>query len=252
MDIPARILRIFRISKICPATLFRTNIKNSGLGLWLGVAGLVIWSGSSGFANTIDFTTATIGPTGTLQFGGATVTTGNDVGVVSLPAMVTGVGLGSGTIGSPGTVDRIQTLSGVVRESLSITVPGIIDSITVVPFFTVTGPNDSVFIPFDISLPIPSGFLPVNDTAPRTIVFPQPVFAFSTVDLGLIQDFPLALEAYLQEHPTATLDFGFTVTSLTFSPTAAVPDPASTLAELGCSFLLLGTVRRFWSRRRVT
>ena len=180
-------------------------------------------------AKTIVFDDLNRGPASVLQVGDVTITAGPyDSGVTSMPATLANVGLGSATLGSAGAVDRVQDESGFSRESLSLTALGPINSVTVAPFFNVVGSSESVFVPFDISFETPPQFstvyLHVTDASPIILnMNVLPIGDTSVLGLGLQQDFGFEVAAYLHDHPGATIDFGFTITSLDY--TALVPEP---------------------------
>ena len=184
-------------------------------------------------AATIVFDDLNRGPVSVLQIGDATISAGTfDFGVTSAPATLANVGLGSGTLESAGTVDRVQDANGFTRESLALSVPGSINSVTLVPFFNVVGSTESVFVPFDVSLEAPQvgiAFLHITDASPFVLNLANdfPANDLSMVSLGLEQDFGDELAAFLHDHPGTTIDFGFAIKSLDY--TALVPEPGTSL-----------------------
>jgi len=206
---------------------------------------LLLISHTRSSATTIDFTNITGGPVGTLQIGGVTISSGASGTVTSTPATVTGQGLGSSTIGQTWSVDRVQTLNDYTREALQMTVNGAFQSFSLTPYFTVLGANQSDFLPFDISLTgntFPTIFL--TQTSAVTDIFSfDGLNAPSTMELGLIADFGNpAVVSYLQQHPNATAQFGFTIDAVTFAPGANVADGGATagwMLTVACSVLIL-------------
>jgi hypothetical protein len=210
---------------------------------------LILFPGAHAVAVTIDFTDMNRGPSDPLQIDGVTISGGTYFGldVGSVPATALGVGLGSATIGSPGTVDRIQTEgSPYLRESLSLTVAGSINSVTITPYFSIIGSNETIFLPFDVSV----YFAGTNPTAPYHTVSSDNPISFgpfgsisSTLEIGLQSDFgniPVIL--YLHEHPGATAQFGFSIGSLDYTP-ADVPE-VSTVTLFGIGLVGIGLLRR--------
>jgi hypothetical protein len=228
-------------------------------GRLLGLIAAVVLAGVSARAVTVDFTAANMGPAPTIQYGGVTITNGFSGGPLpSIPTMVAGVGLGSSTYGNPGTVDRVQSSSDggyVTRESLRLSVSGVMTSLVLDAYCTIQGSNQNIFVTFDISID-PS----TTDGSPggRRYYFAQdapmfiniiasgPVYA---IDAGLIADFGNEyIREYIRTHPGTVFEFGYTIKSLTYTPTAqaGVPDGGNAVALFGgaCGALFLFHRRR--------
>jgi hypothetical protein len=214
-------------------------------------------------AVTIDFTALDLGPSAVLQYGGVTITDGGGQfgpSSPSIPTMVAGIGLGSSALGSAGTLDRVQAGFGYIsRESLRLSVDGNITSVVVDPYYFIRGSNEKPpSIYFDIS--VAGGFLfyAHGNEAPVTITFTGlssyhlPV---TYIELGLIADFGNEpIWQYEIYHPGTVFEFGYSITSLTYTPRAAgsVPDGGATLAMLApiCVILCLVYRRREIPRPR--
>src|SRR4051812_28461215 len=100
--------------------------------------GLFVVSASlPAYAETIDFTSITLGPENIIRVGGVTVQ-GDDGAFVSTLA---GQGLGLSGVGSDGSVDALVTWTAdsttVQRDGrLTVAVDGVINSITLQAFYT--------------------------------------------------------------------------------------------------------------------
>jgi hypothetical protein len=135
------------------------------------------------------------------------------------------------------------------REGLTLSVAGKIDSITLVPHFSVVGVADNIFLPFDIS------FLAHDTGSTEYVDYTTPMSATaltinftpgelpSSLDLGLLsaQGDSVYVQTYLSQHgfPDVRFDFGFTIESMQYTPVVA-PEPG-TLAlgglALTCAFI---------------
>jgi hypothetical protein len=208
---------------------------------------LIVFSGVNALAVIVDFTDMDRGPSNSLQIGDVTISGGSyfifDVG--SMPATVSGTGLGSATIGAFGTVDRIENITGYMRESLRLSVSGSLNSITITPYFEVVGSKDDIFLPFDISYYLGSN--PVGTTyrtimSSSSIVLNFPFMEAGSVSIGLQSGFGNPeVGLYLAQHPGATVEFGFAITSLDYTP--AVPE-TSTVILFGVGLAGIGLLRR--------
>lgn len=225
-------------------------MKTKSLAVSLSLLGLtILFSRARALAEIVDFTDMDRGPSTTLQVNGVTISPGtfpNDVG--SMPATVSGIGLGSATIGAFGTVDRIQDITGYMRESLQLSVSGSLNSISITPYFEVVGSKEPIFLSFDISYYL--GSLGMGGPTYNTISSSSPIVLnlaftgpFDRFHIGLQSDFGNpAIQVYLSEHPGATVQFGFAITSLDYTP-AGVPE-ASTVMLFGIGLAGLGLLLR--------
>lgn len=204
------------------------------------------------FGVTIDFTDLDRAPSDVLQIGGVTISAGptqalKPTGLGSLPCTAQGVGLGSSTIGDGGMIDRIQREDApFVREALSLSVDGHMESIVITPFFRIVDSTDPIFIAFDGSI---SGVSRENGgffsylalTSPATITIPAR--GSNSIEMGLVADFGNeAINYYIYTHPGSVAQFGYSINSLTYTPNASVADTgASTLPLLlcGCAALFV-------------
>jgi hypothetical protein len=215
----------------------------------------------------VDFTQVTYGPSSTLIIGGVTVTSStifNPVGSSSI-STVEGIGLGVGTLAANGSIDRLMelTITGEhwlatgrdVRETpLTLTVDGEITAVTIQPHFTFTGPNApaplpefiigyNTFTPGWTSVPM---FQYVDVDSPRTFQFPlhpEMPGPTSIVDLGVYDDFDwtrIILTDYMRQQglTSVTAQFGFSITSVEYTP-RSVPEPGTlSLLAIGAFCLL--------------
>ena len=209
---------------------------------------------------TVEFGDTNRAPSGSLLIGGVTLSGTDFFGsAIGQPATAFGIGAGSATLGAIGTIDRQQHYSAgngysysFVREGLSLGVDGEISSITILPYFSILGSGESLFLPFDISYyPHNTGgntalsYWTLTSPDPLQINF-QPGERPSLVDLGLISDFGNTpgffpyLEA--QGFPDITFEFGYSIKSIDYTP-MSVPEP-SPLAIVGLGLLGLLAARR--------
>jgi hypothetical protein len=195
-------------------------------------------------AATVYFDDLNRGPSDMLQIGGVTITGSTLSGWGSSPlpgqaATASGIGLGNSLMGPVVSVDREEAYSGgqggiINREGLYLSVEGMIESITIKPYFTNLMSAELVFLTFDISYyqfstaqPLPFVCRPVNSSEPVTFMFPggyQP----SAIDLGLVAGAGSQpyFSQYLSVHPDADFLFGYTIQSLTYTP---VPEPGAAI-----------------------
>lgn len=219
---------------------------------------------------SVSFADADRGPTNFLQIG-------NDItvsqwGNFGLPATVAGVGLGSAVVGPAGSIDQIYHYSsGAIWPDtgtqgsdggLSISVLGRIDSITILPYFTVLGSSDQVqlafpmeffggtvpqpfYVYFDPSNPGPIT-IPINQTATMP-TDPSQLGWLGKLDCDIGNDsgpVSIAFTNYRdQNSPDETFEFGFSILSLNYTP---IPEPA-TGDLLGAS--MLGLLLGRWNRK---
>jgi hypothetical protein len=223
-------------------------MKTKSLAALLSLLALIVFSTADALAVTIDFTDMDRGPSETLQVDGVTISPGTAFGDdgSSMPATVAGIGLGSATIGSAGALDRIQDITGFMRESLSLMVSGSIHSVSITPFFSIVGSKEQIFLPFDISWSFFGSGGPIYrtlDSDSPTGIGIHPSLNIDTIQVGLQSDFGNpAVQLYLSEHPDATVQFGYSITSLNYTP-AGVPE-TSTVMLFAIGLAGIGLLRR--------
>lgn len=217
-------------------------------------------------AVTVSFDDANRAPSDLLQIEGVTIT-GDQVATVS------GTGLGSGVLGSLGSVDRVMHYSAGQMfpdrsqngssdwawEGLQLSVDGHIDSVTVQPYFSVVGSAASVSLPFEMSL-LKGGnglsgtsYQLVDPSQIQPVVFNFPDsedFWVSSLTLQPTSDFGQEmhfLDYRRQNSEEQTFMFGFTIKSLDYTPdtSLAVPEPNTTL------FMCLGLLGLLFARRKL-
>jgi hypothetical protein len=205
-------------------------------------------------ADTITFSDVDRSPSNPLVIGDVTISSG--LWGDGLPATVSDVGLGSALLGSFGVVDRIERYNGsspsseamrisMVRESLSLSmVNGTIDSVTIVPYFTVLE-GAPVQLPFEILSN--EFYFTLDPTNPNPLTIPY--FHRTGFSLGVVGDFGEEphFRQYLSDngYPDVTFDYGFTVLSMDYTPNN-VPDPGSSLLLLGTGLVGLRAWRTRW------
>jgi hypothetical protein len=227
-------------------------MKTKSSAVSFSLLAILIFSAANALAVTVDFTDMDRGPSETLQIDGVTISKGTyfDPDVGSMPATASGIGLGSGTIGSLGTVDRIQDITGYMRESLSLKVSGSINSVSITPYFSVVGSKEDIFLPFDLSYvigPLTTGgptYVTLSDSSPFVLNLSF-VGPYDRLQIGLQSDFGNpAVQIYLSQHPDATVQFGFTITSLNYTPDG-VPETSTVM------LFAIGLVSIAWLRRKI-
>ena len=210
---------------------------------------------SSSQALVINFDDASYGPSETLDINGVSISTfGAPDGQ---PATVSGYGLGSSMIGPIYSVDRLEsynssTLLPSLREGLSFSVDGIINSITILPYFSIMDSGETTQLPFEI------GFTPIYENAITFIhylgvdpadqslltinLYNDDIFQVHSLDITITSDFGefLYFRDYLEEHPDpVTFQYGFIVKSLDYTPTYPTPEPSIVLFFVVCLLALI-------------
>lgn len=226
---------------------------------------LVVLCSSNAEAILVDFTQVTRAPSDALVIDGVTITGSpgfNGIGASSI-STVEGIGLGVGGLAPSGSLDRLIELNvtedfpGTGRDvrdvPLTLTVDGEITALTILPYFTFLGPNapepmDRFLMAYN-TFTVGATSVPqiqyVDVGSPTTFHFPirfdpeSPLpGAKSILDLGAYDDWDatrIGLYYYAKEHglTSVTAQFGFSITSLEYTP-RLVPEPATV------GFLLVG------------
>jgi hypothetical protein len=218
----------------------------------------ILSASTPALATTIDFTAVTMGAANTLLIDGITVT-GDGGALVSTAA---GQGLGLVGVGLNASIDRVLHWeqgafpnggSGASDGTLSFAVDGTITAFTFMPFVTIVeGPQPTTLPGFEMSYVAPVagltadrsylGLLPTTRFDPVTVTFRPDRLPFALTGIGLISDSGQAnyFSQYMHDagFPSATIQFGFSILSMDYTPTQAAPEPA-TLALLIPAALLL-------------
>jgi hypothetical protein len=214
---------------------------------------------TSASAALVDFTTLNRLPQGTLVIDGVTVS-GDDGALV---ATEFGRGLGLAGVGSSASIDRslswtsgssVGDVSAQSRDGeLTLSVDGMINSLTILPYMLIEGPEAATFPQFEMSYrPLVTG-----EISTRTQTTLQPfaplIFTFRPdrspsviADVGLFSDFgqyPFFLDYRTAfGNPESTIMFGFSIISLDYTPAfqsspLATPEPTTLLLLGPCVFL---------------
>jgi hypothetical protein len=230
----------------------------------LTAAGLFAVPHSAG-ATFVDFTAATRGPANSMVIDGVTVA-GDEGALVST---MCGEGLGLVGVGFNSAIERILWWdegdefdhgAGQVRDGeLSLSVDGTINSFTILPFMKILdGPQPDTLPGFEMSYrpwypdqattDYSNAMKPTDPPTPVTFTFrqdrPLPV---QIRDIGLYSDFGQYI--YFSEYrtkynnPASTIQFGFSILSIDYTPTQPVPEP-------GTLTLLVPAALALWQRRR--
>lgn len=210
-----------------------------------------VFAATASLAITVRFDDEDRGPTDTLQIVGVTVSGETWWDAAGLPETVLGAGLGSTLVGTNTSVDRLMHFpSGGyapdidVREGLALSVDPMfkIDSVTIAPCFW--GSLGPVQLPFQICVyPERRLFGPdwinLTDNYPTSITYTD-LFGkgnYSSFVINLVQNQSLVagFYPYLEANgfPEVTFQFGFTITSVDYSP---IPEPG-TVWVLGVGLL---------------
>jgi hypothetical protein len=213
--------------------------------------GLFVVSASlPAYAETIDFTSITLGPENIIRVGGVTVQ-GDDGAFVST---VAGQGLGLSGVGSDGSVDALVTWTAdsttVQRDGrLTVAVDGVINSITLQAFYTeLEGPvveGVHVFtvgeFPHATGLGSTINLFTVTPEQPFTLTYKSNQLPFSVSDLGIFQNIDADLSNYRNLYPdgAGTILFGFSIVALDYTPTQGVPEPGALALLAPAAFVLL-------------
>lgn len=234
--------------------------RNFTIANWLAL--ICIFLNGSANAITVYFDNANRGPSDTLQIGGITISGLTPWGPTGQPATVAGAGLGSATVGPINSVDwQVHFAQGSfgdtsVSEGLRFSVDGVINSITIVPYYSLLGSEEPLQFSFPIMIdPRTFGSGGVTYLSPdwfnAATPYPSEItynWAFrngdiSSFDINLIPASEwgtpnVILYDYLAANnfPDATFQFGFTIESLDYTP---APEPGTlSLAGLGlCGWL---------------
>lgn len=239
---------------------------------------LVVLCASKAEAILVDFTQVTRAPSDRLVIDGVTITAAsgfNAVGSSSI-STVAGTGLGVGALAPNGSIDRLMelTITGEywlgtgrdIREApLTLTVDGEITALTILPYFTFIGPNAPAPLPelimaYDTFTPGWTShtlYRHVGVGSPTTFHFPYFIDPdnpmpgpTSIVNLGVYDDWDwtrIILTGYMEQQglTSVTAQFGFSITSLEYTP-RSVPEPAT------MGILLVGLSALWLCRSRVS
>ena len=233
-------------------------------------------------ANLIDFTAITSAASPSLTFGDITITatgTSADARV----ATVAGVGLGTVGWGSDGSIDMTFIWGDGGRDSLStgwglsggfgagfgsglsIIANGdaIINSMTILPYMTIDGPQPDRLPTFSVGwdVYVHGGVFGTNyfELQPfvQTTFYaerpdPFPTWQFHDVAFRSDFDYFIPFLAYREStnYAASTMNFGFSILSVDYTPATDVPEPA-TLFVIGIGGAVLGC-RRARIRRATT
>lgn len=179
----------------------------------------------------------------------------------SNPGTVLGSGLGSATVGPTDSIDWTwHYLAGStqpmrLREGLSLSVDGGLDSITLSPHLTISGYTQSIEFPFYCRLTWFYGdrpyfeqyqlLDPTSDSPITLTPFPFPDSKAYRVDLDIDSfgqnDSVISSLRSACGTPDASFDLGFTVVSLSYQP---IPEPAT------ASLALAAFLSAFYFKRR--
>lgn len=230
--------------------------------IWATVlTGVLVMARPAG-ATTIDFTQFTAADA-TLTLGDVTIT-GNDGALVSV---VAGTGLGAG---DNGTFDAfIHFMPGLapgtemnIDPRLQIAVAGLINNVTLQPFLHLDGPPpiEGAFFGFDLTMTAQGdparGFGSYGGVVGVPAPFASTTIAFkdgadgkadvrpsTLTNVGISPIVMDVFKWYLieQNFPDATFTFGYSITSLDYTPTEPTPEPATLgLLLVGSGVLLVG------------
>jgi hypothetical protein len=222
-------------------------------------------SASPAYAVVVDFTNfPTLSTTGTLTIGGVTIA-GTDVSIVH------GVGLGSSSVLGAGTLDHQMTITidengmphrqSQVDQPLSVGVDGFITALTVQAYFYDPSGTLELNVPMMIE-PVSDGWLhtwfqaSLNPVAPTTFtwafeergeVMPPNHIDYMWANGTTVLD--VIAYAYANRGIETTLNFGFSIVSLEYTP-RHVPEPTtlSLLTIGGACCLLKRRARREGAR----
>jgi hypothetical protein len=205
-----------------------------------------------------------------LFVGGATITGSSWTGLSGQPTTVQGLGLGSSTIGAGSSIDRQLHFSAGsfspdldLSEGLSLSVNGRINSVTLVPEFTVVGTGEIIDLPFQAMLiplahtpglpgtgPLMPNWITFNpsDSAGITYtgLFGSDNISSFTINLTQAGDPVIGLYSFLEDRgfSDVTVQYSVRITSLDYSPSiASVPEPTA-FSLMGLGLLALGWKRR--------
>ncbi len=214
-------------------------------------------------ALVVHFGDVTRGPSDILLIDGVTVCAGafwsGPDPQYGQPATVLGVGLGDALIAPSYTIDRQLSFEGgslnhtTIDEELRISVTGTINSLTLVPYFSVLNQDEQVMFPFDVHFQPKSGFPPLwmtvdpSNPSPFKYTFsPDGEMPSYLYFIGCGSDSYPGTDAYIYDYliakgyPAMTFQMGFTITELDYTP---IPEP-STFALLSISATSLLIFRR--------
>ncbi|MDD5203954.1 MAG: PEP-CTERM sorting domain-containing protein [Desulfobacterales bacterium] len=221
---------------------------------------LFIFFASDAFATIVNFGNYDLGPSDPLVIEGVTITP-LIVGK-GRPATVGGMGLGSDWIGSPGRLDRFSHYGAgqnggytTQKEGINLKVDGVLNSFTISPYF-------SVLEGYDMQFPIELTYLgggynggfrehlwDAIDPAVSTYTYDlrwQSGLKMEPVDNTYIllasywDEMMWAWEdLYLNGYPEVSFQYGFTITSVDYTPVQSVPEPGTLILVfsglIGCA-----------------